>query len=245
MSMLINASTNQAVTMTSLELVEFINSQRKADEAVLRHDSFMVKVPKVLGEKDAQNFLDVYADAYGRQQRCYVFPKREACLMAMSYSYELQAVVYDRMTALEAKAVQTFSLPNFTDPAEAAVAWAAEYKAKQQAIAERDHAIATKAQIGSKREATAMANTATANRKLKAIEAELGRCIDHATILAVQNATGCEYSWRPLKAYCKTKGIDPVKVHCPRFKFVQSWPAEAWLEVHGVDIVALFGEVTA
>ena len=138
MSMLINASTNQAVTMTSLELVEFINSQRKEGESVLTHADFMKKVPKVLGEKDAGLFSDIYADAYGRQQRCYVFPKREACLMAMSYSYELQAVVYDRMTALEAKAVQTFSLPNFADPAEAAVAWAAEYRAKQQAITERD-----------------------------------------------------------------------------------------------------------
>lgn len=115
MNMLINATPSQTVTMTSLELVEFINSQRKADEAVLTHADFMKKVPKVLGEKDAGLFSDIYADAYGRQQRCYVFPKREACLMAMSYSYELKAVVYDRMTALEAKALQAFSLPNFAE----------------------------------------------------------------------------------------------------------------------------------
>ncbi|HCR9934797.1 TPA: phage antirepressor KilAC domain-containing protein, partial [Acinetobacter baumannii] len=32
---------------------------------------------------------------------CYQFEKREACLMAMSYSYDLQAIVFDRMTAME------------------------------------------------------------------------------------------------------------------------------------------------
>ena len=39
----------------------------------------------------------------GQMQPCYRFPKREACLMAMSYSYELQAKVFDHMTALETK----------------------------------------------------------------------------------------------------------------------------------------------
>jgi hypothetical protein len=34
----------------------------------------------------------------------FVFPKREACLMAMSYSYELQAIIYDHMTAQEVQA---------------------------------------------------------------------------------------------------------------------------------------------
>ena len=38
------------------------------------------------------------------------------------------------------------ALPNFADPAEAAIAWANEYKAKQLAIQERDHAIATSSQ---------------------------------------------------------------------------------------------------
>lgn len=92
-----------SVTMTSIELVEFINSQRGEGESELRHDHFMAKVPQVLGEAGAPNFRGTYKDVQNKKRPCYIFPKREACLMAMSYSYELQAKVYDRMTALEAK----------------------------------------------------------------------------------------------------------------------------------------------
>lgn len=89
-----------AVTMTSLELVDFINSTRKKGESELRHDHFMAKVPKVLGEA-APKFRDSYTGKDNTSRTCYRFPKREACLMAMSYSYELQAKVFDRMTELE------------------------------------------------------------------------------------------------------------------------------------------------
>lgn len=100
------AAPSDAVTMTSLELVEFINSQREESESELRHDNFMAKVPKVLG-KAAPKFLGTafYVNGTGArvERQVYTLPKREACLMAMSYSYELQAKVFDRMTALEKK----------------------------------------------------------------------------------------------------------------------------------------------
>lgn len=71
----------------------------------LRHDSFMLKVPKVLGETTSPKFFgdDIFTAGNGAQatRKIYRFPKREACLMAISYSYELQAPVFDRMTELE------------------------------------------------------------------------------------------------------------------------------------------------
>ncbi|UJD93744.1 Rha family transcriptional regulator [Lelliottia amnigena] len=100
-------------TMSSLEMVDYINTERQVnaeEEGMsfpckkyrkLRHDSFMAKVPKVLGETQSPKFFGGYIDGKGRAQSCYNFPKREACLMAMSYSYELQAKVYDYMEELD------------------------------------------------------------------------------------------------------------------------------------------------
>jgi len=46
----------------------------------------MTKVPEVLG-LNAGNFSGIYRDSRNREQDCYTFPKREACLMAMSYDH--------------------------------------------------------------------------------------------------------------------------------------------------------------
>lgn len=104
-------------TMSSVELAELCS---------VRHDHFMVKVPKVLGESLAPEFLGTsyYTNGAGNSvpRPCYNLPKREACLMAMSYSYELQAKVYDKMTELEEANKQ--KLPDFNNPVIAARAWA-------------------------------------------------------------------------------------------------------------------------
>ena len=95
-------------TMSSLEMVEFINADRKEQAkegkpfAKLDHADLIKKVPRVLG-KDAGKFSGVYRGGNGQDRPCFYFPKREACLMAMSYSYQLQAKVWDRMVALEAE----------------------------------------------------------------------------------------------------------------------------------------------
>lgn len=125
--------TNAPITMTSLELVDFINSHEWRSD--LTHANFMAKVPKVLGEGGVIQFQDTYRHPQnGQIYPCYRFPKREACLMAMSYSYDLQAKVFDRMTALEEAiaAKPPAGLPDFTDPATAARAWAEQVEQRQQ-----------------------------------------------------------------------------------------------------------------
>lgn len=101
----------EVATMTSLELVEFVNADRLANctfekpYVELAHRSFMAKVPAVLGEGCAK-FLAYHRNPQnGQEYAIYELPKREACLMAMSYSYELQAKVFDKMTAMETQVV--------------------------------------------------------------------------------------------------------------------------------------------
>ena len=112
-----NDNNTDQVTMVSLELVDYINDSRKFDEkpVQLRHADFMAKVPKVLGVETSEKFRSSYLAGNGEQRPCYRFPKREACLMAMSYSYELQAQIFDRMTAME-EALKKPAL-NLDDPA--------------------------------------------------------------------------------------------------------------------------------
>lgn len=104
---------NKAPTMSSLEMVDYINGDRKSKADALglkfpckrftkiQHKHILAKTPKVLGEEHSAKFLAQYSDSTGRELPCYNYPKREACLMAMSYSYELQAQVFDHMTELE------------------------------------------------------------------------------------------------------------------------------------------------
>ncbi|WP_208952091.1 Rha family transcriptional regulator [Rahnella sp. ChDrAdgB13] len=106
-------SSSEAPTMSSMEMVDYINAERQSKAEAeglsfpckkyrkLRHDSLMLKVPKVLSETQSPKFSGDYTDEKGRTYPCFHFPKREACLIAMSYSYELQAQVFDHMTQLE------------------------------------------------------------------------------------------------------------------------------------------------
>lgn len=58
----------------------------------------MAKVPEVLVDA-SPNFRGCYKGQNGKELPMYRFPKREACLMAMSYSYDLQAKVLDTVNA--------------------------------------------------------------------------------------------------------------------------------------------------
>ena len=71
-----------------------------------QHSDFMKKAKQVLGE-GIGNFSDTYIHPQNGQPYPYLLlPEREACLMAMSYSYELQAKVYDAWQALRNTNVQ-------------------------------------------------------------------------------------------------------------------------------------------
>lgn len=217
--------------MTSLELVDFINNQRGEGEATLAHSDFLKKVPQVIGEV-AGNFSSYYTASNGKQNPCYTFPKREACLMAMSYSYDLQAKVFDRMTALESAA--TPAIPNFANPADAARAWAAEYEARL--LAEN-----TKAQIGARREATAMNTASQAVKKVHQLEVQLDKSKQYATVKRMEMLHhGQPFNWRLLKSAAAEMGIPAIDVFDANYGTVKAYHADVWREVYAVsaDLVA-------
>ena len=222
-----NALLNPAspVTMTSLELVDYINTERDETEAELTHANFLAKVPKVLAETSHFFECDL-PDGYGRPRKAYRFPKREACLMAMSYSYDLQAKVFDRMTALESAA--TPAIPNFANPADAARAWAAEYEARL--LAEN-----TKAQIGARREATAMNTASQAVKKVRQLEVQLDKSKQYATVKRMEMLHhGQPFNWRLLKSAAAEMGIPAIDVFDANYGTVKAYHADVWREVYAV-----------
>lgn len=240
------------VTMTSHELVEFINNHRKEQAegsgyafpskgfAKLQHKDFLAKVPEVLGAQTSAKFSADLPDSYGRLQPAYRFPKREATLMAMSYSYALQAAVYDHMTALEAKVAQpvqpTVALPQ--DYITALEHLLESKKAEQLAIAQRDEAIRTKAQIGDRKTATAMATASAATKKANKLEIELDRSKQYATVKRMEMLYhGQSFNWRLLKSASADVGVPPVDVFDANYGKVKAYHADAWMEAYALPIV--------
>ena len=241
MAEIINLNDNNTITMTSLELVDFINARRENGEATLAHSDFLKKVPLVLGPEVAGNFSCYYRASNGKQNPMYRLPKREACLMAMSYSYELQAAVFDKMTALEQKAAGQPPIPKTLPEA---LRLAADLAERNEVLEiERDEAIRTKAQIGSKREASAMAKASAAVREVNRLQGELGRNQNHATIIAVERVTGQKFprnAYVSLRRWSKSHSISPVEVMDERYGMVKAWPAGAWFDCFDVDLSELF-----
>lgn len=135
---------------------------------------------------------------------------------------------------------QHVTLPSY---AEALRLYADQIEETQRVTAERDNAIATKALIGSRREATAMAKASAAARKIRKLEAELGFNAEHATVIAVERAAGRKFprnTYVNLRRWCRLNDAQPVSVADPRYGSVKAWPAGAWLEHEGIDLKKLF-----
>lgn len=120
----------------------------------------------------------------------------------------------------------------------------ASKRSEQLALEQRDHAIATKAEIGSRREATAMATASAAVRRAQQLQEQLGLGIRQASVVAVEKATGRNFGtagYVPLRKWCTARGITAPKVIHPTFGTVRSWPAGAWMDVYQIDLAELFG----
>lgn len=75
--------------------------------------------------------LASYKDAQGKERPCYQLTKRESLYVATKYNDEARAKLIIRWEELEKKArANILQLPDFTNPAEAARAWAHEYEQK-------------------------------------------------------------------------------------------------------------------
>ena len=123
-------------TMTSIELLEIVNEERtKNGETAVRHNDFLSRCRDELDDTNYETFVIAPPERGGRPITAIRMTQDQCKLVAMRESKSVRRHVLARLKELEAKQQQNLLvLPNFTDPAEAAIAWATEYKAKQLAL---------------------------------------------------------------------------------------------------------------
>jgi len=166
----------------------------------------------------------------------YLLDYRNTMVVVSGYSVELRARIIDRWQELE-KAQSIVALPDFNNPAEAARAWAIEYEAKQLALAERDAAIATKAEIGCRREATAINTASQAVKKLNKLEVELDKSKDYASVkrMEILFPEFKPFNWRELKATSQEMGFPIEKVFDQNYGNVNAYHKNVWKAVYNLD----------
>ena len=114
-------------TMSSLEIAKLTGK----DHSHVMRD---IRNMEPAWEKISQSKFGLasYTDAQGKERPCYELTKTECLYVATKYNDEARAKLVIRWEELEKKSREgMIALPNFTDPAEAAMAWAKEYREKK------------------------------------------------------------------------------------------------------------------
>lgn len=213
-----NLIPSSTATMTSLEIADVVKS---------RHDDVKRSI-KRLAERGVIQ-LPPMADVKNHQNQTvevYLVVERDSYIVVAQLSPEFTAALVDHW-----QKHKNAGIPDFSNPAVAARAWAEQFEARQ--LAERK-----KAEIGSRREATAMATASAAKRKVGQLEIELDRSHDYASVKRMERHYKRDFPWRPLKKYSEENGLKIIDAFDANYGKVNTYHADAWRAVYGVDVQA-------
>jgi len=215
-------------TMTSQQIAELVGS---------RHDSVKRTIERLGTQRNLNENpviqlppLVKVKNHLGQTVTEYVFSgnqgERDSYIVVAQLSPEFTAELVDEWRKIKN---QGLTLPDFNDPAAMAIAWAEQYKATQLAIA-------TKAEIGNRREATAMNTASQAVKRANKLEIELDQSQQWSTVKRMETITGLKFSWRLLKSAGSDLGIESKDVFDPNFGTVKAYHADVWREAYALDI---------
>ena len=221
-------ATSKIETMSSLEFRKIVNEARKAaGEAEVRNNDFLARIEDELeGELPLTKISQ--PPFGGTPQRYYDLTLDQCLLVGMRESKAVRRKVRDKIKALE------------SDKNQAAPVLPTTYIEALQALIEsekqKELAIATKAEIGHRREATAMNTASQAVKRANKLEIELDQSQEWSTIKRMEIITGLKFNWRLLKSAGADLGIEPKDVFDPNFGTVKAYHADVWREAYALDI---------
>lgn len=247
MSNIVSITNGETVTTTSAIALGTDNEHASVILLVRKYQSDMEDFGGVRFE------IEPFETAGGTQQREVAILNEQQSTLLLTYMRNS-----DIVRAFKKRLVKEFwemaqklrQGPGIPQSLPEALRLAADLAERNETLAiERDEAIRTKAQIGSRREATAMSNVAKARRESAQLRDELGRNSRHATIIAVEKALNTKFprnAYVALRRWCRERGVSPTEVVDDRYGMVKAWPAGAWMDCEGVDLEILFasGDLT-
>lgn len=207
----------EELTMSSLEMAELVEK---------RHDN-VKRTIESLSMKGIVAFTQTEepTPGGGKQRTLYHVNKRNSYIVVAQLSPEFTARLVDRWQELENR---VGALPNFSNPAEAAREWALQYERAQ--LAEK-----TKAEIGNRREATAMNTASQAVKKVNKLEIELDQSKQYISVKRMTMLYhGQEFDWRELKATTAEMGLPIKKVYDSNYGAVNAYHVDVWAEVYAL-----------
>ena len=216
-----------APTMSSIEISDLVGS---------RHDSVKRSIETLASKGVIELPQTVEISTATRPATVYSFVgakgKRDSIVVVAQLSPEFTAKLVDRWQELEGRveARETAALPaNYIQALEALVE-----SEKQKQIA-----IATKAEIGSRREATAMSTASTATRRASKLERDLDRSKEYCTIKRMTMLThGQTFNWRLLKSAAQDLGKPSLDIYDANYGTVKNYHRDVWMEAYGIEVAA-------
>lgn len=230
----------QVPAVTSLQVAEAFGKEHRH---VLR--DIRETIDKCSESFTAPNFgRSEYTDSTGRKLPLYLLSKDGLMMVTMGYTtpeaMRVKEAYIARFNEMDERLRgDSPAIPDFQNPALAARAWAEQYERRQIAEAQRDEAIRTKSQIGSNREATAMATASAAVRQRDALADRLGEGKTYKQVKAIpwllevfhESAGMYSQVGRKLSDLSARMGISPRLIEDSRYGTVKA---------HHMDVIEAF-----
>ena len=223
MQNLVTAQSN--VTMSSREIAELTGKEISHVHRDIRAMLDQLDDPKM----DHVDFVEV-KDTRGYTSE-YLLNHDLSVLLITGYDVNARYAVIKRWKELEV--MQAPKLPTSYIEALQALIQSEQSRIEAERVAQL--AIATKAEIGSRREATAMNTASKAVKKANDLEIQLDQSKQYCTIKRMEMLNhGQKFEWRLLKSTSIDLGVMPIDVFDANYGTVKAYHKDVWLEAYAL-----------